>query len=65
MNSVKGGTARKIRKLFPELEEIYWGASFWEDGFLVKTVGEITSKVITEYVKNQRGEKSFKESQAS
>ena len=54
MNRVNGGTAKKIRELFPELEEIYWGASFWADGFLVKSVGEHSAKVVAEYVKRQR-----------
>ena len=54
MNRVNGGTAKKIRELFPELEEIYWGASFWADGFLVKSVGEYSAKVVAEYVKRQR-----------
>ena len=54
MNVMKGGTAKKIREMYPELEEIYWGASFWADGYLVKTVGSITDKVIANYVKAQR-----------
>lgn len=54
MNLIKGGSAKKIRELFPELEETYWGASFWADGFLVKSVGEITDKVVSNYIKNQR-----------
>ena len=54
MNKIKGGTSNKIRKLFPELDEVYWGATFWADGFLVKSVGVITDKVITNYIKTQR-----------
>lgn len=54
MNLIKGGSAKKIRELFPELEETYWGTSFWADGFLVKSVGEITDKVVSNYIKNQR-----------
>lgn len=54
MKLIKGGTSNKIRELFPELDEIYWGATFWADGFMVKSSGEVTDKVITEYVKKQR-----------
>ena len=54
MNKIKGGTAKKIREMFPDLEEIYWGASFWADGFLVKSVGTITAKVVAEYIRKQR-----------
>lgn len=54
MNSIKGGTSHKIRELFPDLDEIYWGATFWADGFFVKSVGKVTDKVISEYIKKQR-----------
>lgn len=54
MNVLKGGSARKIRVLYPQLEEIYWGASFWADGFMVKSVGDFTAKVVAEYIVKQR-----------
>ena len=54
MNKIKGGTSNKIRELFPTLDEIYWGSTFWADGFMVKSVGTMTDKVISEYVKKQR-----------
>jgi putative transposase len=53
MNRIKGGTSKKIRDLFPDLDEVYWGSTFWADGYLVKSVGEINDKVISMYVKNQ------------
>ncbi len=51
---IKGGTSNKIRELFSDLDEIYWGATFWADGFFVKSAGEIQDKVISEYVRKQR-----------
>ncbi len=54
MKLIKGGTSNKIREAFPDLDEVYWGATFWADGFLVKSVGIMTDKVIAEYVKKQR-----------
>lgn len=54
MNLIKGGTSKKIREQYPELDEMYWGATFWGDGYFVKSAGEVTDKVITEYVKSQR-----------
>ena len=51
MNLIKGGTSKKIREFFPELDEIYWGSTFWADGYLVKSVGEINDKVISGYIK--------------
>lgn len=65
MNKIKGGTAKKIRELFPDLEEVYWGASFWADGFLVKSTGDFTAKVVAEYIKKQRSKQTLKETQAS
>lgn len=54
MKIIKGGTSNKITELFPDLDEVYWGATFWDDGFFVKSVGVVTDKVISEYVKKQR-----------
>ena len=51
MKIIKEGTSNKIKKLFPKLKEIYWGAGFWADGYLVKSVGIITDKVISAYIK--------------
>lgn len=53
MKVVKGGTSNKIRELFPDLEEVYWKATFWADGFFVKSSGEVTDKVIADYVRKQ------------
>ena len=55
MKIIKGGSSKKIRELFPKLDEIYWGdnTTFWADGYMVKTVGAITDKVISQYIKNQ------------
>ena len=53
MKIIKGGTSNKIRKLYPNLDEVYWGSTFWADGYMVKSVGELTDKVISEYVKKQ------------
>jgi putative transposase len=54
MKLIKGGTSNKIRKLYPNLDEVYWGSTFWADGYLVKSVGEMTDKVISTYVQRQR-----------
>ena len=54
MKRIKGGTSNKIREKYRELDEVYWGATFWCDGFLVKSVGKITDKVISEYIRKHR-----------
>ena len=53
MNKIKGGSSRKIKQLYPKLREIYWGATFWADGYMVKSVGEVSDKVISNYIKRQ------------
>ena len=49
----KGRSSRIIRSEFPELEEVYWGDSFWGDGYFAETVGTCNLEKIKEYVRNQ------------
>jgi len=49
----KGRSSRILRKEFPELEEFYWGDSFWGDGYFAETVGSCNLETIKNYVKNQ------------
>jgi len=54
---LKGGSSRKLRKEFPELEEFLWGDSFWQDGYFVETVGRINQAMMRNYIKNQKTER--------
>ena len=49
----KGGSSKKIREEFPELEEFLWGDSFWADGYFAETCGKFNESVVREYIKNQ------------
>ena len=49
----KGGSSKKIREEFPELEEFLWGDSLWSDGYFAETVGRVDEEVIKRYVRNQ------------
>jgi putative transposase len=49
----KGGSSKKIREEFPELEEFLWGDSLWSDGYFAETVGRVDEEVIKKYVRNQ------------
>jgi putative transposase len=49
----KGGSSKKIREEFPELEEFLWGDSLWSDGYFAETVGRCDEEVIRNYVRNQ------------
>ena len=50
---LKGGTSRKIREEFPELEEFLWGDSFWADGYFAESVGAVNQAVIAKYIRDQ------------
>ena len=49
----KGKSSKIIRQEFSELKEVYWGNSFWADGFFAETVGKVDLEVIKAYVRNQ------------
>ena len=53
MGRVKGQTATRVFKQFPELRrKKYWGNHFWAQGYCVDTVG-VDAEMIRKYVKYQ------------
>lgn len=53
MGRVKGQTATRLFKQFPELRgKPYWGNHFWAQGYCVDTVG-VNAEMIQKYVKYQ------------
>ena len=50
---IKGKSAERLFKKFPELKKKYWGNHLWARGYFVSTVG-ITDNVIREYIQKQR-----------
>jgi putative transposase len=53
MGRVKGQTAARVLKQFPELRRNkYWGNHFWAQGYCVDTVG-VNAEMIRKYVKYQ------------
>src|SRR6267154_723285 len=53
VKTFKGGTSKRIREEFPELEEFLWGESLWAVGFFAESVGQVTEGRIKLYIKNQ------------
>ena len=51
MNIIKGTTGRRISKNFPVLNI---KGSIWTRAYFVSTAGNVSSKTINEYIKNQR-----------
>ena len=52
MKILKGKSAARLRKEFPELKKKYWGMHIWARGYFVSTVGT-DRDVIKQYVRNQ------------
>ncbi len=53
MQLIKGGTAKKLREMFPELVEHTFAKHFWADGYYAGTVGVRDLDKISTYVRNQ------------
>jgi len=47
---LKGKSSRKIQQEFPELREQYWGKHLWAVGYFVRTTGNVTDKMIKDYI---------------
>jgi putative transposase len=65
MGILKGKTAIKIFKSYPELKKKpYWGNHFWARGYFVNTIG-LNEDMIRRYVKFQEGEEKKEEADSS
>ena len=53
---LKGRTSRKLQQEFPELGRRYWGRHFWAVGYGVWSTGNITDKMVEEYLEHHRDE---------
>lgn len=56
INALKGATARKIRKDFPEVRWKLWKNVFWSPSYCLITTGQVTLGQLKKYVESQ-GEK--------
>lgn len=56
INAYKSASSRLVKKLFPEVKEKLWKETFWNQSFLLVTIGEVTSDIVEDYV-NSQGEK--------
>jgi len=52
IGKLKGKTALRMFKKFPELRQRYWGSHFWSRGYYVTTVGR-DEEMIRQYIKDQ------------
>lgn len=54
VKKLKGRTSRKIQEEFPILRKKYWGRHFWAIGFGCWSTGNITDKMVNEYLEHHR-----------
>lgn len=58
---LKGRTSRKIQQEFPEIKKRYWGQHFWARGYFCVSAGNVTDKMIRDYLDNHSKPEEVKE----
>ena len=48
---LKGRSSRLLQEEFPHLKKRYWGQHLWARGYFCATVGEVTTEMISEYIR--------------
>ena len=51
---LKSLSARAVFKEFPWVKRKLWGGELWEDGYFVRTVGDMTAEVIRQYIRRHK-----------
>ncbi len=52
---LKGVTALRLFKTFPELRNKYWKGKLWSPSYYVGTAGQVSAETIQKYIEKQRG----------
>jgi len=53
---LKGISSRMMLSEFPHLKKRFWGRHLWARGYLAVSSGNITDKMIQQYIEEQEGE---------
>ena len=61
VKKLKGRSSRKLQQEFPELRKRYWGQHFWAIGYGCWSTGNITDKMVDEYLEHHRKPKDDKD----
>ena len=56
VKSVKGKSSRKLLSEFRRLSREFWGRHLWARGYFAASSGNVTDKVVEEYIRLQQGE---------
>ena len=51
---MKGRTSRLLQQEYPELQKRYWGKHFWAIGYGAWSTGNISEKMVEEYLDHHR-----------
>ena len=54
VRKLKGRSSRLLQKEYPELQKRYWGKHFWAIGFGAWSTGNMTEKLVEEYLEHHR-----------
>ena len=54
VKKLKGRTSRYLQEEFPMLRKRYWGQHFWAIGYGAWSTGEITEKMMQDYLEHHR-----------
>ncbi|MBD2653969.1 IS200/IS605 family transposase [Synechocystis sp. FACHB-383] len=54
VRKMKGRSSRLLQKEYPELQKRYWGKHFWTIGFGAWSTGNMTEKLVEEYLEHHR-----------
>ena len=54
VKKLKGRTSRILQTEFPDLKKKYWGRHFWAVGYGVWSTGNITDKMVQEYLEHHK-----------
>ena len=54
VKKLKGRSSRRLQQEFPKLNKRYWGRHFWAIGFGCWSTGNITDKMVNEYLEHHR-----------
>ena len=54
VKNIKGRTSRLLQQEHPELQKRYWGKHFWAIGYGAWSTGNISEKMVEEYLEHHR-----------
>ncbi len=51
---LKGGSARELFRIHPEIKRSLWGGHLWSPSYYCGTAGTVTAETVRRYIENQR-----------